>query len=94
MANAKLSKTKSETPMAEVSQKKLRGRAAQRPYPHQPFEEALEFASAIQRVAGSNSVRRLTLFDEMKKAPESGASRQLIVVSSKYGLIKGGVQLT
>lgn len=69
-----------------------RGRAAQRPYPHFAFEEALEFASAIQRMGGSNAVRRLTVFDQLKKAPESSASRQLIVTAGKYGLVKGGVQ--
>ena len=92
MTNSKLGKTKAEKLAVETSPKKLRGRAAQRPYPHQPFEDALEFATAIQRAASSNSVRRLTLFDEIKKAPESGTSRQLIVVAGKYGLLKGGVQ--
>ena len=88
-ATAPLAKAKRETPIAPG---KLRGRAAQRPYPHVPFEEALEFASAIQKMAGSNPVRRLTVFDQLKKAPESGPSRQLIVVAGKYGLVKGGVK--
>ena len=34
-------------------------------------------------------VRRLTLFDHLGKAPESGASRQLITNANKYGLIEG-----
>lgn len=72
--------------------KKLTGRAASRPYPHQPFEEALELATAIQQEAGRNQIRRLTLFDLMKRAPESGASRQLITIAGRYGLIKGGIQ--
>ncbi|WP_236473676.1 hypothetical protein [Mesorhizobium muleiense] len=69
-----------------------RGRAAQRPYPHYSFEEVLEFAAAIQKMAGSNTVRRLTVFHQLNKGPESSASRQLIVAAGKYGLIKGGVQ--
>lgn len=72
--------------------KKPRGRAASRPFPHQSFEEALELASAIQRIAGSNAVRRLTLFHELNKSPESGPSRQSVVSAGRYGLIKGGVQ--
>ncbi len=92
MGKAKPDVIQGEKSSKEPLPQKLRGRAAQRPYPHQPFEDALEFAAAIQRAAGANSVRRLTLFDEIKKAPESGTSRQLIVVAGKYGLIKGGVQ--
>jgi len=34
-------------------------------------------------------VRRLTLFDHIGKAPESGPSRTMISNASKYGLIKG-----
>lgn len=77
---------------APAPQKRLTGRAASRPYPHQPFEEALELALAIQKEAGSNPIRRLTLFDQMKRAPESGQSRQLITIAGRYGLIKGGYQ--
>lgn len=73
-------------------ERKPRGRAASRPFPHQSFEEALELASAIQRLAGSNAVRRLTLFHELNKSPESGPSRQMVVSAGRYGLIKGGVQ--
>ena len=72
--------------------KKPRGRAASRPFPHQSFEEALGLATAIQQLAGSNAVRRLTLFHELNKSPESGPSRQMVVSAGRYGLIKGGVQ--
>lgn len=76
----------------QPSEKKPRGRAASRPFPHQSFEEALELATAIQRLAGANAVRRLTLFHELNKSPESGPSRQMVVSAGRYGLIKGGVQ--
>lgn len=69
--------------------KKPRGRAASRPFPHMPFEEAITLAEAIQAFAGSNAVRRLTLFDHLKRAPESGPSRQWITTAARYGLIKG-----
>jgi hypothetical protein len=58
-------------------------------FPAASFEEALILANAIQKHAAGQKVRRLTLFDQMAKSPDSGASRQLIVNSSKYGLTKG-----
>lgn len=59
-------------------------------FPAASFEEALTIALAIQKHASGQKVRRLTLFDQMGKSPESGTSRQLIVNSNKYGLTKGG----
>ncbi len=41
---------------------------------------------------GANEVRRVTLFDHLNRSPESGASRQSITNSSRYGLTKGGYQ--
>lgn len=58
-------------------------------FPASSFEEALTIANAIQKHASGEKVRRLTLFDQMGKSPESGASRQLITNSNKYGLTKG-----
>jgi hypothetical protein len=83
-----------EAKAAEASQADLTSRAerkkrAQRPFPAAPFEEALSFAKAIFDFASGQPVRRLSLFDHLKKSPESGSSRQLIVNSNKYGLTKG-----
>jgi hypothetical protein len=58
-------------------------------FPAASFEEALTIANGIQKHASGQKVRRLTLFDQMKKSPDSGPSRQLIVNSNKYGLTKG-----
>jgi hypothetical protein len=58
-------------------------------FPAVPFEEALTIANAIQKHAAGQKVRRLTLFDSLGKSPDSGASRQLITNSNKYGLTKG-----
>jgi len=58
-------------------------------FPSAPFEAALTIANAIQKHASGQKVRRLTLFDQMGKSPDSGPSRQLIVNSNKYGLTKG-----
>ena len=71
-------------------QKKQQSRTrTQRPFPTCPFEEALEFAAAIQKYASGQPIRRLTLFDQLNKSPDSGPSRQLIINSNKYGLTKG-----
>lgn len=68
---------------------KPRGRAASRPFPHLPFEEAFTLAEAIQNFAGSNAVRRLTLFDHLNRASESGPGRQWVTTAARYGLIRG-----
>lgn len=58
-------------------------------FPAAAFEEAMALANAIQKHAAGQKVRRLTLFDNMGKSPDSGPSRQLIVNSNRYGLTKG-----
>ncbi len=74
---------------AKAAAKKAPGRMrVQRSFPASTFEDSLELARQIQNM-GSNKVRRLTLFDEMDKSPDSGASRQLITNSNRYGLTKG-----
>jgi hypothetical protein len=52
--------------------------------------EALPLAEAIQRFAAGHKIRRLTLFENLGRSPESGPSRQLITNSNQYGLTKGG----
>jgi hypothetical protein len=74
-----------------TEQKTRRGRS-QRSFPASSFEDALEAARAIHRLSSGRPIRRLTLFDQLGKAPESGPSRQLITNSAKYGLIKGSYQ--
>ncbi len=58
-------------------------------FPAASFEEALTIPNAIQKHASGQKVRRLTLFDQMGKSPDSGTSRMLVVNSNKYGLSKG-----
>lgn len=67
----------------------LKKQRATRSFPAATFEESLTLAQAIQQFAAGQKVRRLTLFDHLKKAPDSGPSRQLITNSSKYGLTAG-----
>ena len=54
------------------------------------FEDALMLATTIVEVAVDNQMRRLTLFERLDRSPSSGASRQLITSSSRYGLTSGG----
>ena len=60
-----------------------------RNFPSLNFEEALALPLAIQQFASGQKVRRLTLFENLGKAPDSGPSRQLVTNSAKYGLTKG-----
>lgn len=75
-----------QKPTTELKSKRTR---QARPYPAGSFEDSLEFAKHIYRLAAGQPIRRLTLFDELSKSPDSGTSRQLIVNSGKYGLTKG-----
>lgn len=70
----------------------LKRRRSQRSFPASTFDEPLEFAKAIFRIGGGQPVKRLTLFDQLGKSPESSASRQMIINAGKYGLTRGGVQ--
>lgn len=60
-----------------------------RKYPSCTFEDAIGLAKAIQKNAGSQQIRRITLFDLIGKASESGPSRGWVTNAAKYGLIKG-----
>lgn len=61
-------------------------------FPTLTYEECLILANAIWEFASGQKIRRLTLFDQIGKSPESGPSRALITASNKYGLISGSTQ--
>lgn len=69
--------------------KRKRAKKPQRPFPAASFEDALEFAKQIFEFGSGQPVRKLTLFDELGRAPDSGASRMLITNANRYGLIAG-----
>lgn len=75
------------TKNAKGSSKRVLRSRESRPFPAASFEESLSFAHEIFVVGSGQPVRRLTLFDHLKKAPESGASRMLIV-NRFVGLLK------
>lgn len=81
-------------PIAEVNARvekavKDRAKRTQRPFPACSFEEALEFASQMLSYGSGQPVRRISLFDHLKKSPDSGPGRQLITNTNKYGLTEG-----
>jgi hypothetical protein len=71
------------------SEGEARRKRTQRPFPASAFEEALSFAKELFAFGSGQPVRRLSLFDHLKKAPDSGASRMLITNANKYGFTKG-----
>jgi hypothetical protein len=77
----------SDAPVAPKQAKKKTRRTTL--FPASSFEEALTIPNSIQKYAAGQKVRRLTLFDQMQKSPDSGPSRQMIINANKYGLIKG-----
>lgn len=61
-------------------------------FPAATFEDSLELAISMYQLAAGQPVRRITLFDQMGRSPDSSGSRQLVTNSSKYGLTKGSYQ--
>jgi hypothetical protein len=82
---------KSTSKKSSKTKEKTQGTRSRRTvlFPAASFEESLTIANAIQKHAAGQKVRRLTLFDQMERSPDSSASRMLIVNSNKYGLTKG-----
>lgn len=86
---SKESETTSGTDVNTRVEAAVKRKRAVRSFPATSFEEALQFAKSIYEYGSGQPVRRLSIFDHLGKAPESGPSRQLIANASKYGLIKG-----
>ncbi|MDX6699476.1 MAG: hypothetical protein QOE65_2873 [Solirubrobacteraceae bacterium] len=75
---------------SDGSTPKRRRRRNVRPFPASSFKEAAELAEAMIEIAGgAREVRRITLFDHLKRSPESGPSRQSVTNSARYGLTEG-----
>jgi hypothetical protein len=82
------------TTNAYVAPSNAPARAAEgrtRPFPAASYKEAAELAEALVEISGgADEVRRITLFDHLKRSPESGSSRQAVTNSPRYGLTEGG----
>ena len=72
----------------EGSSKSGRRSRTTRTYPASSFSDALEIGTAIYEHAGAK-IRRLTLLEKIGRSPTSGATRQMITNSSRYGITKG-----
>lgn len=71
--------------------KKKRGRRNM-PFASMCASECVILPEGIWKYASGQKIRRITLFDELGKSPDSGTSRTLITASSKYGFTNGGYQ--
>lgn len=83
-ADKAASEATADTPPRRTRRKRL--------FPNMSFEEALFLANAIQKHASGQEVRRLTLFEALKRSPDSGPTRKLITASNQYGLTSGSYQ--
>ena len=63
-----------------------------RPFPAASFEDSLVIALAMQQLGGDKRVQRITIFEHLKKSPDSGTSRQMVTNSGAYGITSGGYQ--
>lgn len=80
-----------EIKVVDEKAKKKRSRRTM-PFATMPASECIIIPESIWKYAAGQNIRRLTLFDQIGKAPESGPSRTLITTASKYGFIKGNTQ--
>jgi len=59
------------------------------PFPPLPLEEALQIPRVIAQKNSGRPMRRLDVFEELGKSPDSGPSRSLVTASSAFGLTVG-----
>lgn len=60
-----------------------------RDVPSCSFDEALVVPNALAQLGLDQKVRRLRVFEFLRRDPDSGPSRQLVSNAKKYGLIEG-----
>lgn len=58
-------------------------------FPAVPIEEAQQIARTIAQKNAGQPMRRLDVFEELSKSPDSGPSRLLVTASSGFGLTTG-----
>lgn len=73
----------------KASKKTGTRKRGRKPYPVMSFENALPLATGIMTHASGHPIKRLTLSEKMKLAPNATGTRLLITTSSKYGLTQG-----
>lgn len=80
-----------EVKTEKVNVKKKRSRRNM-PFATMCASECVILPEGIWKYASGQKIRRITLFDELGKSPDSGPSRTMITASSKYGFTNGGYQ--
>lgn len=78
-----------QKPQEVIKNKKEARRRGGKLFPVLGFNETLVLAKGIVEYSAGKKMRRLTLFDKLKRSPTSGPSRLLITISSRYGLTTG-----
>lgn len=77
----------SDTQLTKQEAEKKRAKGL---FPRMALSKALELTEAIYRLGHGEEVRRRSVFNELKKSPDSGAARALIAASnSGYDLTTG-----
>lgn len=61
-------------------------------FPPVRLKEARQIAKTIAEKNAGQPMRRLDIFHELKRVPDSGPSRNLVTASSGFGLTTGGYQ--
>lgn len=59
-------------------------------FPAFPINDTIVIAETIFKQNAGQPMRRLTIFDVLRRSPSSSTSRQLVTASSGYGLTQGG----
>lgn len=88
----KSTSNKKKKPTKSTAVKPQKRTRTARPFPAASFEDSLAIANTIQQLGGDPKVRRITIFEHLKRSPDSGPSRQLVTNSNAYGLTTGGYQ--
>lgn len=83
--------TTNEVKTENLEGKKKRSRRNM-PFATMCASECVVLPEGIWKYASGQKIRRITLFDELGKSPDSGPSRTMITASSKYGFTNGGYQ--
>lgn len=65
------------------------GRGPNRPFPPVSLQEVLPIAKTIVSQGMGDRMRRGTLFEKLKRSPDSSKSRDLLSASLRYGLTTG-----
>ncbi len=66
-----------------------RGRGPAKAFPTSTFRETIILASGIAEHGFNGSIRRVLLFDKLRRSPDSSVSQTLVANSHRYGLTTG-----